>query len=104
MGSTLNPTPQVQALRNDEDAQREVVAQMQATTPGEMYHKDLDEFLAALEEHEFKERKLLDSLAERQMRAGNKGNATRKVRMPLFYPETQTATVGGSEGVFHEGD
>lgn len=64
---------QVQALRNEEDKQRDAVTATRATTPEKLYSNDLDAFIEALEDYELREQKLLGALKERQKRAGNKG-------------------------------
>lgn len=71
----------MQALKNDEEKQREVVAATLAATPQKLYSQDLDSFVSALEDYEARELKQLNALGERQRRAlgKNKGKA-KKVR------------------------
>lgn len=65
----------MQSLRNEEEAQKKVVAETTAATPQILYTRDLDAFMAALEDYEEREAKQLRALEERQKRAGAKGKS-----------------------------
>ena len=67
----------MQALRNEEGTQRAIVADTRATTPKAMYHKDLDAFLAALEDYKQREREALAGVQRAPSRAG----AAKKVQL-----------------------
>ena len=72
--TTLMPScahdAQVQALRNEEGNQRAIVADTRATTPKAMYNRDLDAFVAALEDYEQREREALAGVQRTTNRAG----------------------------------
>lgn len=77
---------QVQALRNEEDKQRDTVASTRATTPERLYSVDLDAFMDALEDYDLREQALLGALKERQKRASGKAKGkavSRSATRPL---------------------
>ena len=74
-GADASARVQVQALRNEEGNQRAIVADTRATTPKAIYHKDLDAFVAALEDYEQREREALSAV----QRATGKAGAAKKV-------------------------
>jgi len=76
----------VQALRNEEDNQRQIVADTKAATPNKLYALDLDAFMGGLEDYEEREHKQLLALEERQRRVGGKGKGGKKVGTPLHLP------------------
>jgi len=92
---------QVQALRNEEDNQRQMVADTKAATPNKLYALDLDTFMAALEDYEDREARQLQALEERQRKAGGKGKGGKKVGIfscctPPPPPDCELSRVGHS--------
>ena len=69
----------MQALHNEEENQRAIVATTRATTPAKLYSTDLDAFVEALEDYEEREQKLMGALKERQKRAGGKAKGKQAV-------------------------
>ena len=55
------------------------MADTKAATPHKLYSRDLDAFVAALEDYEEREARQLQALEERQRRAGGRGKGGKKV-------------------------
>ncbi|CAL8463907.1 g3442 [Coccomyxa elongata] len=67
----------VQALQEEADRQAAEVARLHATTPPQLYNRDLDAFEAALAERDAETAREADLLVVQQKRAGRSGNAAK---------------------------
>ncbi len=75
----------MQALQDEAERQAAEVARLHATTPPQLYAKDLDAFEAALAERDAETAREADLLVVQQKRAGRGGGAGGKVGLIALF-------------------
>ena len=85
---------QVQALQDEADRQAAEVARLHATTPPQLYNRDLDAFEAALAERDAETAREADLLIVQQKRAGRSGHAAKVGAHPLHPPSSVDTAAG----------